>query len=165
VWFDELPSYPVRSFTYLNDQVRIDEVHREIVYNPFPLLWYITPETRVNAKAMCDARLNCFHTYGWHMQHRKQQLWYILVHRQHIFVPLHTMKAYWGMESVTVVLNLRTRRRSVVSLRPRPFYTQEQFETFWIGRNQSLCSAGIRTLYHPARSLVTILTTISYFHI
>jgi hypothetical protein len=31
--FDELAPYPVRSFTYRNEQVRADEVQRAIVYN------------------------------------------------------------------------------------------------------------------------------------
>jgi hypothetical protein len=34
VWFDELPQYPVRSFTYRNEQVMAD-VPRVIVYNMF----------------------------------------------------------------------------------------------------------------------------------
>jgi hypothetical protein len=29
--FNELPPYPVRSFTYRNEQVRLDEVQRVIV--------------------------------------------------------------------------------------------------------------------------------------
>jgi hypothetical protein len=33
VWFDELPPYPVRSFTYRNEQVRAYTVSRVIVYN------------------------------------------------------------------------------------------------------------------------------------
>jgi hypothetical protein len=33
VWFDELPPYPIRSFTYRNEQVRADKVQRVIVYN------------------------------------------------------------------------------------------------------------------------------------
>jgi hypothetical protein len=32
VRFDELPPYPVRCFTYRNEQVRVDEVQRVIVY-------------------------------------------------------------------------------------------------------------------------------------
>jgi hypothetical protein len=32
VWFDELPPYPVRSFTYRNEQVRAYTVSRVIVY-------------------------------------------------------------------------------------------------------------------------------------
>jgi hypothetical protein len=35
VWFDELPPYPVRSFTYRNEQVRAYTVSRVIVYEPF----------------------------------------------------------------------------------------------------------------------------------
>jgi hypothetical protein len=31
--FDELPPYPVRRFTYRNEQVRADEVQRVILYN------------------------------------------------------------------------------------------------------------------------------------
>jgi hypothetical protein len=33
VCFDELPPYPVRSFTYRDEQVRADEVQRVIVYS------------------------------------------------------------------------------------------------------------------------------------
>jgi hypothetical protein len=33
VWFDELPPYTVRSFTYSNEQVRADQVPRVIVCN------------------------------------------------------------------------------------------------------------------------------------
>jgi hypothetical protein len=33
VSFDELPPYPVRSFTYRNEQVRAQEVQRVIVYS------------------------------------------------------------------------------------------------------------------------------------
>jgi hypothetical protein len=36
VRFDELPSYPVRSYTYRNEQVRADEVQRVMAYNTFP---------------------------------------------------------------------------------------------------------------------------------
>jgi hypothetical protein len=32
VSFDELPPYPVRSFTYRNEQVRADELYRVIMY-------------------------------------------------------------------------------------------------------------------------------------
>jgi hypothetical protein len=35
VCFDELPPYPVRSFTYRNGQVRVDEVSRAIVYTVY----------------------------------------------------------------------------------------------------------------------------------
>jgi hypothetical protein len=38
VWFDELPPYPVRSFTYRNEQVGADEVKKVIVYNTEPLI-------------------------------------------------------------------------------------------------------------------------------
>jgi hypothetical protein len=31
--FDELPPYPVRSLTHRNEQVRLDEAQRVIVYN------------------------------------------------------------------------------------------------------------------------------------
>jgi hypothetical protein len=36
--FDELPPYPVRSFTYHNEQARVDDVQRVIVYklNHYP---------------------------------------------------------------------------------------------------------------------------------
>jgi hypothetical protein len=33
VLLDELPPYPVRSFTYRNEQVRLDQIQWEIVYN------------------------------------------------------------------------------------------------------------------------------------
>jgi hypothetical protein len=38
VWFDERPPYPVRIFTYRNEQARADDVQRVIVYilNRFP---------------------------------------------------------------------------------------------------------------------------------
>jgi hypothetical protein len=38
VRFDELPPYPIRSFTYRNEQARADDVQRVIVYklNRYP---------------------------------------------------------------------------------------------------------------------------------
>jgi hypothetical protein len=36
VWFNELTLYAVRSFNYLNKQVRADEVSREIVQSTLP---------------------------------------------------------------------------------------------------------------------------------
>jgi hypothetical protein len=37
VWFDELLPYPIRSFTYHNEQVRVDKVSREIMQSMFKI--------------------------------------------------------------------------------------------------------------------------------
>jgi hypothetical protein len=43
VWFDELPPYPVRSFTYHNEQVRAYTVSRVIVYNIYIYIYICKP--------------------------------------------------------------------------------------------------------------------------
>jgi hypothetical protein len=45
--FDELPSYPVRSFTYRNEQVRAYTVSRAIVYKLYIFLWAFVACSRV----------------------------------------------------------------------------------------------------------------------
>jgi hypothetical protein len=39
VWFGELPPYPVESFTYRNEQVRVVEIQREIAGSWLQTLW------------------------------------------------------------------------------------------------------------------------------
>jgi hypothetical protein len=51
VWFDELPPYPVRSFTYRNEQVRAYTESRVIVYNKFKEYMLL-----VSAKSAYDPR-------------------------------------------------------------------------------------------------------------
>ena len=47
---------------------------------------------------MCDAHLDCFHTYGWHMQHREKSYVVLTGTQTKGNVSLYTMKAHWGME-------------------------------------------------------------------
>ena len=79
------------------------------------------------------------------------------------FVPLQTIKAYKGRQHIVPLINLGTRRRLVVSITYRPFYSRYPLTGSWVDTRTVLdvTPAGTQTLDCSVRSLVIIPTTLA----